>query len=391
MMQLTQSAWLWGLVALAIPVSIHLLSRKEGRVVPVGSLRHLRETTSQQFRGIKLNEYLLLALRILLLILFVLLLAGLFWKNSERQSWVVVDRNLQQDARAMAWADSLADKGYEWRWLETDFPKRDKSKNTSARNNWQLVKQLHTQHLQHAVVLSSSLLSEFTGEYNPLGPHIDWHVVELSSRKENVFTVEKAGNKLVRTIFSSAARTHFVTDTVNTLPDSLPQLKPLRVALIADKAFEEDARIMNAALKSIASGLPVAMEIKADQTDVDWLIWLSEKALPETSANVIFSNPTQSDQLIEQKSAHQWHLKRLTIDVALENDFTIQLANLITKNVVNQQEISALDNRVLPETFFKKAEVGSASVIAAEFNVILLVLFLLTIVAERIVAFVRKQ
>ena len=81
-MMLTQSAWLWGLVALALPVAIHLLSRKEGRVVPLGSLRHLRETTSQQFRGIKLNEYLLLALRILLLILFVLLLAGLFWKNS---------------------------------------------------------------------------------------------------------------------------------------------------------------------------------------------------------------------------------------------------------------------------------------------------------------------
>lgn len=50
MMQLTQSVWLWGLMALALPIAIHLLSRKEGRVVPVGSLRHLRETTSQQFR-----------------------------------------------------------------------------------------------------------------------------------------------------------------------------------------------------------------------------------------------------------------------------------------------------------------------------------------------------
>jgi hypothetical protein len=393
MMQLTQSIWLWSLLALAVPLAIHLLSRKEGRVVPVGSLRHLRETTSQQFRGIKLNELLLLALRALLIILFVLLLAGLFWKNSERQRWVVVDRALMQDTRAMAFADSLLNKGYEWRWLESEFPKRDKTGTTSTKNNWQLIEQLHTQHLQHAVVLSTSLQREFKGEHKPLGSHIDWQVFELPAAKSSVYAVEKAGNGFVRTILSSATRTHFATDTVRVLPDSLPRLKQIRVSVVTDKGFEEEARIILAALKSIASTLPVSIEIKSEtQPDADWLIWLSEKKLPQTSSKIISVNPTHSNQLFKQHTLNLWQLtKHLTIDVALQNDLTIQLAKLITKDVINPEIISKLDNRVLPEAFFKKTEMAAASVVDADFNTPLLILFLLTLIAERVVAFVRKQ
>jgi len=73
-MQFKQPILLWALAGLIVPLAIHLLSRKEGQVIRLGSLRHLRETSTQQFRGIKLNEILLLALRSLLVILFVLLI-----------------------------------------------------------------------------------------------------------------------------------------------------------------------------------------------------------------------------------------------------------------------------------------------------------------------------
>ena len=393
MMQLTQSTWLWGLLALALPIAIHLLSRKEGRVVPVGSLRHLRETTSQQFRGIKLNEILLLAVRSLLIILFVLLLAGLFWKNADRQLWVVVDRDLLQNKRAMALADSLTDKGYEWRWLESDFPKKDRVEESASKNNWQLIDQLHTQHLQHAVVLSTGLLIEFIGESQPLGPHIDWHVFEPAEQKTTIYAVEKSGNKFQRTLYSFATRTHFVTDTVSVFPDSLQPVNPIRVSLVADKNFEQDARIVTAALKSIATQLPVSIEQQsALQPNTDWLIWLSAEAKPQTPAKVISIDLMQSNQLLQQHSVNQWQLtQRLTVDAALQNDFTIQLAKLITTQVVADEKISTLDNRTLPETFFKKTEVKTAAIVNAEFNVPLLILFLIALAAERLLAFVRKQ
>ncbi|MBX2899043.1 MAG: BatA domain-containing protein [Cyclobacteriaceae bacterium] len=389
MIQFTQPAWLWGLAALAVPVAIHLLSRKEGRVVPVGSLRHLRETTSQQFRGIKLNELLLLALRLLLLILLVLLLAGLFWKNTERQAWVVVDRDLLQNTRAIALADSLVAKGYEWRWLESGFPKKNNSGALSSKNNWQAIEQLRTQHLQHAVVLSTGLLTEFKGELQPLGAHIDWQVFELEPRKLSIYGVEKENTKLVRTVFTSATRTYFESEAVSMLPDSLPTPRPIQISLVADKGYETEARIITAALKSIAT-LPIKINVTTElHPAADWLIWLSDKPTPETAAKIIYTTPA-SGMLLQPRSATQWQLpKAFTLDAALQNDLTIRLAALLTKDITRQAAIP--DNRSLPAAFLNKTEVAMSSVVGAGNNAAILIFFLLVLSVERVVAFVRKQ
>lgn len=76
---------------------------------------------------------------------------------------------------------------------------------------------------------------------------------------------------------------------------------------------------------------------------------------PQTAAQVIGIKPTSSSQLLLQHSPTQWQLsKRLTVDVAVQNNFTIQLARLITKDAVTPEAITALDTRVLPEAFLGK-------------------------------------
>src|SRR5690349_13991138 len=96
-MYFSNPIWLWALTGISIPIAIHLLSRKEGKVIRIGSLRHLQETSTQQFKGIRLNELALLALRCLLIILFVMILSGLslHWTNSNKVSWVLVEKGLE--------------------------------------------------------------------------------------------------------------------------------------------------------------------------------------------------------------------------------------------------------------------------------------------------------
>ena len=65
-MQFAQPIFLWALAGLSVPIAIHLLSKKEGKVIRLGSLRHVREKSTQQFKSIRLNEWLLLALRCLI-------------------------------------------------------------------------------------------------------------------------------------------------------------------------------------------------------------------------------------------------------------------------------------------------------------------------------------
>ncbi|MDG1277271.1 MAG: BatA domain-containing protein [Algoriphagus sp.] len=72
---------LWGLLAISIPILIHLWNGKQGKTIAWAAMEFLKVDENQVSKGIKLENWLLLALRILLIVLVVLLLAQLFWKG----------------------------------------------------------------------------------------------------------------------------------------------------------------------------------------------------------------------------------------------------------------------------------------------------------------------
>src|SRR5690349_19991703 len=98
-MKIADPILLWTLGGLAIPIAIQLLSRKEGRVLKLGSLRHVQGTSTQQFRGIRLNEVPLLVVRCILIGLFCFIVAGLFFAGARETKWVVVEKGLDQQPR----------------------------------------------------------------------------------------------------------------------------------------------------------------------------------------------------------------------------------------------------------------------------------------------------
>ena len=80
------SAWLWIFAAMIIPVMIHLWSRKSGQPKMLPTFRFLPEKSIARASRIELHEKTLLFLRILLILLISLLLAGLFL-NDEHQKF----------------------------------------------------------------------------------------------------------------------------------------------------------------------------------------------------------------------------------------------------------------------------------------------------------------
>lgn len=66
------SVFLAGLVAAAVPILIHLFSRRRAKEVAFPSLEYLREISRQKVRRMRLRQWLLLALRVLVLALFAL-------------------------------------------------------------------------------------------------------------------------------------------------------------------------------------------------------------------------------------------------------------------------------------------------------------------------------
>lgn len=74
---LLSPAALWGLAALAIPVIIHLVNRSRGKRVLVGNIGLIRAARRRRASEIRLEQWLLLLIRILLLVIATLILARL--------------------------------------------------------------------------------------------------------------------------------------------------------------------------------------------------------------------------------------------------------------------------------------------------------------------------
>lgn len=387
-MQLANPIYLWALLALVVPLAIHLLSRKEGRVMPMGSLRHLQETSSQQFRGIKLNELLLLALRMLLIVLFVLMLTGLFWKNQNKEKWVVVDSMLASDKQAVAWADSLVSRGYEWHWLGTNFPLKDQAQPLDV-NNWQVITSLGGLHLENAVVFSASRLVDFKGRAVPLPEHVDWQTIDLPDTTFLAYQVKVKDNVVARKVITSSAQTSVLIDTLATTQSNLPVMDSIGVAVVADKNFAEEERLLHAAIRA-AQRLPVQI-ILTDQSRADWVIWLSNAEPPAVPTKILFSKPTSSNKLIEQVTPTQWQLNKLSKENILQQNFTVQLAELLTDNKSINEKISAFDRRAFQVPQLKQATARAALPTDDSVNGSILLLFLVIWAAERTVSILRKQ
>ena len=76
-MEILQPILLWGLLGLSIPLAIHLWNGKKGKNVAWAAMAWLSEQENQSSKSIRLDQILVLLLRMILLVLFVLLLSHL--------------------------------------------------------------------------------------------------------------------------------------------------------------------------------------------------------------------------------------------------------------------------------------------------------------------------
>jgi Aerotolerance regulator N-terminal len=406
-MQFAQPIMLWALAGLSIPIAIHLLSRKEGKVIYLGSLRHLQETSTQQFRGIKLNEILLLILRSLLVILFVLVISGLTSNNSGSKRWLLVEKGVEENPIARNLIDSLTSQGFERHSLEEGFPKEKTSTSKTPINNWHLIESLQQQGLDQAIVLSHSRVEDFKGMRSAITKNIQWLTFPTSPNNFVVEAIEQSPDRvLVRNGHSEADYTSFETViTATPLPDSISVRKTptISIALVSDSDFENDKQMMKVALLAISKTLPVNIDLRETNPELvsnlstDWLIWLSAKSISvHDSIKVISYNSNPSDQIVTYISKNHWNInKRLTIESVRQENFTLKLATLLVDEKERWKHIAFQDRRSLQDSILFSGMTSSSTQVEAgmspPLNKYLLILFLALLVAERFISYQRNQ
>lgn len=404
-MQLANPIFLWALTGLSIPIGIHLLSRKEGKVILLGSLRHVHETSTKQFRGIRLNEILLLVLRCLLIVLFTLILSGLHWNTLGKTRWVLIEKGLESQPPLIAMLDSLKKEGYEVRVLTEDFPLvEDSDSISSAINYWALIEQLPSQDLSDVIVFAQNRSDNFKGVRSMLPDNVRWISQPLPAFDYTLQAVQIKGDSIsVREGHTSSEATYFTTKTVSRSAEitEAQSLDTVKITLVSDAKYAYDQKIIEAALRTINKSFSVELKVvnsSSLEATSDWCIWFSDNDLPKVHPSKILQiKPSNnSDELLTPVNATHWIIsKRLNEEVALQENFTLKLASLLLPKAELEKKAKTNDRRMVSDSVAWEAASGvsepATSALSSSANPYLIVLLLVLLLVERMVAYKRNQ
>lgn len=239
--------WLAGLSALAVPVALHLWSRRGGRPIRVGSIRLLAGSPPATRRSWIIQDPWLLALRCTVLAALALALARPFWaarapraRSLALVASEVVDRGTLVDSlrRAGLAVTLLEDDAGRTPNLWTALRRADRTAPPGTR----------------FVVFAPDRLRYFAGERPTLRAHVEWHTRAAALPGEVAPSVP-------------AART---------------------VVVFADPARLDDARYVSAAFTAAGDATGIVAVVSnhvasagAAPGSADWIVWLSERAIPE--------------------------------------------------------------------------------------------------------------
>jgi hypothetical protein len=406
--------WLWGLAALSIPIAIHLLSRKEGKVISVGSLRHLKDANTQQFKSLRLNEILLLMLRCLLFGLVVLFMSGLQMTQNNKQKWVLLEERLKDDSKALSILDSLMKRGYELHYVTSQLAVEGKILASSS--YWALVEQLGKIGITEVVIISSSRAEDFKGIRIEQPLSMKWISLPIPDQPYLIAASKTGKNDIsIKRGIVEKDNTHFKTSHAIVSPNqtvyksendsiSITSTDTIKIVIDSDPTFSFEKKIVSAYLKAIQATVSEYMIIEEspihnDQKDsVNVLIWLSEEPLPITTANtVIYYKDNLLFPLFFQDSDSTWQLtRRINEDVALNENFGIQLSKIILTNKTQREIANNNDQRTFPEKMMWANAAGGNTLATQNtgfesLDKYLIILILLTLLIERLIAYKRNQ
>lgn len=401
-MQFANPIWLAGLGGILIPLAIHLLSRKEGKVIRIGSIRHFEETSTRQFKSIKLNEILLLILRSILILLIVFFLAELQWPGDSdgKTNWVLVEKGLDRDPEISRLIDSLSGKGFEKRAFTKGFPAVVDTISTAPDNYWDLIESVSKEQLDSVVIISANRSTAFRGSPKALPSNVSW-ISKTLAKNESVISELKisADSVLVRTGSFTEFETEFTSRSVASSSNA-KAVDTVNVTIVSDKQYAYEATLIRASLHAIDRHTPHFISINnidRSEFNVDktsWTIWLSDEAIPSHEKNLIAIKAKPSQTILERNSQHTWFItKRLTPENIIEENLTTQLTQLLFPETESWSKANELDVRANDEHLVGMQTGSSERIQATVYSgqTLWIVLIALTFIAERIVSYQRMQ
>jgi hypothetical protein len=429
-MTFLQSSYLWGLFALAIPIAIHLWSRKKVRTIKVGSTQYITETKSKQSNSIQLNEWLLLALRCLIISILVFILAEPHVSKAQEKADIayVFEPSLlaTEEGRARFNQIPVEDR----RLLSAGFPEWQEDGELiigdELPNYWQLAQQMDQIAADSIVVFTYAFAKAVKGKRPVLKNNISWIYIDLESPvSEPLIAYAKNDSIDIITVVSDATKLAFAKTKIslseiafNAAKDrieiqtesglqwvAVQTPKILNVTILYDKVEDAQRMYMEAAFRAIqkytdrdlkVNAISISENINLDGSD--YLVVLSDKLDPEVEIRSLVLQPDALAKTLivpGNTPAVSFLTQKLSPQIVLEEQLVEQLLKWMQLDNDLNDKIEEKDNRVLSINQLQTKVTAETAVykktIEADMSAPLWIVLLLLLIGERLVASIRKQ
>jgi hypothetical protein len=424
--------FLWTLLGLSVPIAIHFWSKKKVKTIKIGSTRFLTEMNPKQTSNVRLNEWVLLLMRTLIIALIALILAAPRMEifNNERSITYLVEKSLLGSEKVNKILDTISDS--EVRLLEPGFPLLADidflSIEQSVPNYWQLAQQMEALETDSIVVLTRGLQSGFKGMRPALSVPIHWLQIDEAQSSSSVVEAVKSKDQVVLTaINSDHAVLDYIKETYalnnnmftvdpeqdsiliksNTEAIKLPLIKEkvTEVLIAADAGFSAETIYLSTAFKALSKYLNHGIQITSvkelqgiDLASFDVLVWLKQDPLLTFSGKKLLWKPDELAQsLIEPGASNDIYLLRRHLDTENSIDLNLpeQLIGFLGLHMQLPDQIKTFDRRIMDIQELQVNKdldgVSKRPNKLKDISLWLWLLLLLLLPAERILSKLRKQ
>ena len=422
-MSFANPIWLYGLLGLAIPIMIHLWSKKEGKTIKVGSIRFFPESETRQSRRLSPNELLLLLLRCLVLIFLVMLIAQpiLIGKKKQERATVLIDPLVIDDASVLAMIDSISQEDYNIKLLQAGLPDYDSDDEQVGKTMpyWNAIPAIEQLPSNEVLIFARNQASAFKGRLPFSSKQISWYHIPPRESGEKVIKAtlnqgqvrvsiahfDEASTLVEHLVFKqgepagvldiqgSGDQIQFKTKTQDAWVP-VEKLEPIHVQLRYSQDYEMDKRLWEAAINALwkTNGIPIE-GISSLHEDVE--NGLEIRVYLESGEVLLFVRTDELFTDLLKESPEGYHItRRLSLENITSENVAEELATKVFKDNKVEGELAKYDQRVLSTNMVEpafstiKGNVGKQN---QAIPYIYWVLLMGLVGLERIVSFQKKQ
>lgn len=401
-------AYLFALAGMLVPLAIHLWSKKEGRIIKVGSTQFLPEIESKKSSSIRINEIWLLILRMLMLAVLAFILTQPFFitKTDYDQKASFIDPEVSAEPRVRKAIDSLINQDYTIYWFAPGFPEYGTASPSGSVSYWHLLKDMEDFEAVDLVVISSARQANIIGERPAIDRSVAWLTVDETEPTKFIVSAVPVDDRTlitsgkstpISTTFSSfyeSAEASLEKDTgiTQVLTDTL------LVRIDADPKFKSEERYVKAAFNAIKDLTKWPIKL-TNRLDAQWLVGLTDSvvSLGDSKHQLIYRADSLAEQLVMKGDSASvfWLTQRLNEENVMDQNLVLQLFEIIRPTVIGTEKLlSTYDVRMASDQQLQPnyaSAGGFEDVMKTSITTYLWLFFLILFATERTISMLRKQ